>query len=56
MMARLLKGSSGGKRYVWGEEEEEGGVRGPTLGSLDTSWSLGRALLSGNNQLPTGQL
>ena len=36
MMVRLLKGSSGGARYVWGEEA--GGVRGPTVGSLDTSW------------------
>ena len=30
-----------------------GGVTGATLGSLDTSWSLSRALLSGNNQLTT---
>ena len=59
MMVRLLKGSSSGNRYVWEGGEWAGwagGVTGASLGSLDTSWSLGRALLSGNDELRTAQL
>lgn len=56
MMVRLLKGNSSGNRYSGGRGVGWQGVTGATLGSLDTSWSLSRALLSGNNQLPAGPL